>query len=509
MTSVIFCLDLGDPELLKKWADEDKLPHLKRMISNGVYGKIGGSELICEHGIWVSLFSGISRREHNYYYFRRFVPQEYGLEPFSALDVPAEPFWARLGGTGKRVAVIDIPDSKPVDNLQGIQLLDWTTHYPLLPAAFRPKELETKVRRIFGPRKLIHEELNSNPQKDGRILQRLLKRVKKKGELCYQLLKDSQWDMVLISFSEGHTAGHQFWPYFTDENGGRNVCDASLQNAICEVYRAIDAEFGRLHQQLFPAANVFLLSSTGIESRYPTTELMENFCRKFGYQAIPGGNASKGRPLQVARQALPESMRTRLSCLLPRYVQDRLLSDKFRNSIDWSATTAFSIPSYYTGFIRVNLRGREPKGIVAAGSEYDDLLDKITDDLYSLVEPVSCKPAVKQIARTVNLFGGDAPLYLPDLFVTWQPLPYLMTSVSGKGKTITQSSPAFYRGSDHTQEGFWAAAGPAVKRVGDVGETELLDFCPSFLSLLSQSLPSTLHGKPLTFIDYDRDKSHT
>ncbi|MBD3385342.1 glycosyltransferase [candidate division KSB1 bacterium] len=89
--------------------------------------------------------------------------------------------------------------------------------------------------------------------------------------------------------------------------------------------------------------------------------------------------------------------------------QDRLLSDKFRNSIDWSATTAFSIPSYYTGFIRVNLSGREPEGIVAAGAEYDDLLDRITADLYSFVDPASGKQAVQRVARTVNLFACDAP----------------------------------------------------------------------------------------------------
>ena len=45
--------------------------------------------------------------------------------------------------------------------------------------------------------------------------------------------------------------------------------------------------------------------------------------------------------------------------------------------IDWARTRAFSLPSDMTAYVRVNLKGREPEGVVAAGHEYEALCDEL------------------------------------------------------------------------------------------------------------------------------------
>ena len=102
-----------------------------------------------------------------------------------------------------------------------------------------------------------------------------------------------------------------------------------------------------------------------MQDQFPTEGLNESLCRALGYQARRQGGGGRTRPIDVARRVIPERVRASLSRRLPGRRQEALLADLFAQGTDWERTTAFSLPSLYTGFIRVNLRGREPAGIVA------------------------------------------------------------------------------------------------------------------------------------------------
>ncbi|MGH9200661.1 MAG: alkaline phosphatase family protein, partial [Vicinamibacterales bacterium] len=55
---VIVGIDAGDPDFIRQWAQEGYLPTIASVMERGRWGKTGGPELISEHGVWVSLFSG-------------------------------------------------------------------------------------------------------------------------------------------------------------------------------------------------------------------------------------------------------------------------------------------------------------------------------------------------------------------------------------------------------------------------------------------------------------------
>jgi hypothetical protein len=73
-------------------------------------------------------------------------------------------------------------------------------------------------------------------------------------------------------------------------------------------------------------------------------------------------------PLALAQRPAPKAWRVAFSQLLTYQIQERLLADQFRHGTNWHKTTAFAIPSLYTSYVRVNLRGREPQGIVEPGT---------------------------------------------------------------------------------------------------------------------------------------------
>ncbi len=423
-------------------------------------------------------------------------------------DVDAPPFFAGLRGSGQRVAVFDVPDVLPVPGLPGIQLANWAVHNPAeLPLA-EPPWLLREVRRQGGGRMLIPERLASSPAEDRRILDRLLERARRKGALCRALLAGGRWDLVVAVFGEAHTASHQFWKYRdgsaedgripggaravasgADAIGDRDLELDGLAHAIRRVYAEIDRQMGGILDVLPREANVVVLSSSGMKPQYPTTGLSECFCRRLGYQADPASGSAPRRPLDAARRWIPLAWRLALSRRLPRATRERLLADHFRSATDWSRTRAFAIPSAYTSFLRVNLKGREPLGTVEPGAAYDAVLSSLEADLGALVDPATGASAVLRVARAVDLFGGGPPQELPDLFVEWQPVGHFLERVLHPLAELTQERPEFFRDSDHSKTGFLAAAGPLVQARGSLGDIPLLEVAPALVALMGESAP--------------------
>jgi predicted AlkP superfamily phosphohydrolase/phosphomutase len=316
--------------------------------------------------------------------------------------------------------------------------------------------------------------------------------VEKKGALCRHLLARDRFDLVAIVFGESHVAGHQFWKYHADSQEGAEIEEDELTYAIRNVYRAIDREIGNLLTQLPSECNVFIVSSVGMEDQYPSTGLIEAFCRQLNYQTQQKNGSWK--PLDLVRQVIPESLRIALSKHFSRDKRERLLADHFRNGTNWRKTSAFAIPAAYTSFVRVNLRGREPEGAVNPGEEYKELLNRLEADLRQLIDPETNQPAVTRVLKTVDLFDCDPHPSLPDLFVEWKPGRF-MSRVRHRKIELMQKRPEFYRRSDHSSNGFVAAAGPSIQGRGGLEDTSLLGLAPTFLTLLGESVPPRLTGR--------------
>lgn len=486
----VFAIDAGDPDLLFKWAGEGALPNIAGIKQRGFWGRTGGADLTNEHGAFVSLFSGVSCAEHGYYYSRQLRPGTYDLFTTTARDAGTRPFWHHLRGTDARVAVIDMPDSMTVDRLEGLQLCNWASHNPRLPASAEPPEILDQARKAFGPVVPVSEDPDATVEGDRRLLRRMLERIGKKGELCRHLLGDEEFDLVAIGFGESHDAAHQFWPYLAGRMSGGD----DLAGGLKAVYCAIDRELGKLLELMPENSNCFVVSSVGIQEQYPIFHVMEDFCRKLGYQAAPPAGRPTLRPMDLIRRALPESWRVAVSRHFSRATRERLLADQFRARTDWSRTTVFAIPSSFTGLLRVNLHGREPRGTVEPGTEYHRLLERVVEDLHRLVDPVTGEAAVEDAVITAERFGGGPPPSLPDIFVVFKPGRHFMSRLQHPRAELSQEVPEFSRDTHHSRHGFVAGAGPDVTPHGEPGEIPVLSLAPMFLSLMGSTIPASMHG---------------
>jgi len=499
---VILGLDAADPHLLTTWAAAGRLPTLAGLMQRGCWGRTGGPDLAFEHGAWLSLITGVSRRRHGYFYLRQPDPGTYRLRVVTGRQMGVPPFWAALHGSGRRVAAIDIPDMRLVPGLPGVQLADWAMHYTEDPPLAEPAGLLAEAARVFGPRAIVEENFHSDPASDRVLFQRLRARIERKGALLRHLLGRGDFDLIFTVFGEAHTGGHQLWRYTPEVSTPPPGAQAgALAGALLTLYQAVDAEVGRLLAQLPAEANVLIVSSVGLKNQYPTGGLGQALTRQLGYQPTPAGGRPVRTPVDLARRLLPESLRARLSLGLPRSQREALLAEQFAAGTDWGRTTAYVLPTTFSTLLRVNLRGREPAGTVEPGAGYAAVLAQLEADFAALVDPVTGEPAVLRMDRATALFGGGPPERLPDLLVEWQPARHFLERVAHPQGDLRQRRPEFFRGTDHQRAGFLIAAGPDIAGRGPLAsDFEVLDLAPTALALLGEPAPAALTGQVASFV---------
>jgi predicted AlkP superfamily phosphohydrolase/phosphomutase len=471
-------------------------------MKKGCWGRLSGPEMFSEQGLWFALFNGIPRSRHGYYYFRQLKPGTYDIEQFSGLSTQEQPFWAFLGSSGIKFAQIDVPDACPVPGIPGWQLMDWALHpiQPTVPATTLPPELIDEVRQIFGPRIVIDPPLNAPFRTDVRQFHTMLRRIEKKGELCLKLLERHPVDLFVAVFAETHTGSHLCWRYRPEAPPIKGLPqEHELTHGVRDIYQAVDRQLGRIMERLPADANIFITSTSGMEDHYPSIGIIESFCRRLGYQADPEPAAAKLlTPLEIVRRILPDSVRVAISRHLPRHLQNQLVADNFRNGTDWSRTIAFSIPAHYNSFLRLNQAGREPRGTVQEGAGREEILKRLEDDLSQLVDPISNQSPVRKVFRSTTQMGcSQIHPALPDLVVQWKPCQYFRQRLHHPKAELWQPVPGFYRDSEHSDQGFIAAAGPGIPGRGDLGEIDLLDMAPTFLAALGQPVPERMVGRPV------------
>jgi predicted AlkP superfamily phosphohydrolase/phosphomutase len=479
---VILGMDAGDPDLILAWAREGFLPTIASILERGTFGRLVGPEMISVHGVWTSFFSGVSVHEHGNYLQRPLSPGTYELRAIHPRDIAAPPFWV---DSRRALMTVDVPDSHPLPQLNGVQLVNWGNHPMLAPPEGRPEHLVSEIRAAVGP-PIQTDERHGSRWRDRRTLARILRRVEQKGAVCRYLLSKGRYDLVVVVFGDAHAADHRFRKY-QPPAATAAASAGDLRDAVRQTYAAIDREIGRLLQGLPEQPNVFVVSNSGIIDGYPVGDWMESFCRELGYQRLIEPTSALGK-LQALAGTAPgiwHSVRGR---------RTRLQAERLATGTDWARTTAFAIPGYYTGYVRVNLKGREPLGVVGPGAEYEALIERLKADFLQLVDAKTGSAVIERVTCTANLFGGGPPLRLPDLVVDWRHLAASARRIVHPKAVLVRRGFGRPRGNYHSASGLVLAAGPSIQRHGRAADFSPLDFAPLFRTLMAEPPPERASG---------------
>ena len=159
---------------------------------------------------------------------------------------------------------------------------------------------------------------------------------------------------------------------------------------------------------------------------------------------------------------VPPGTRRLIADNLPWWLRDKLGAHLQSADIDWARTRAFALPTDLEGCIRINLKGREPQGIVEPGSAYLELCEQIRDELLELTNPATGAPAVRQVHLRHEVFPGERGDHLPDIIVTWNDEAPISGLTSPRVGLVEEASPDPRTGT-HSTAGFLLAAGPGSR----------------------------------------------
>jgi predicted AlkP superfamily phosphohydrolase/phosphomutase len=512
---VVIGLDSADADLVDRWCREGHLPVLASLRARGAWGRLGTTADVLHVSGWPSFYTGTTPDRHGLYH-------AYVMRPGCQVPVRPRPhespepfFWKLLSDAGTRSLVVDAFMNCPLEGFAGTQVVEYGTWTWFAEPTTRPRELQDEILAKFGPYPAEDHSKVLTPPDCAGFRDRLLRGAARKADLVTWLMRRESWDFAFTVFGEPHPAGHYLW-HLHDASHPAHPGDGAgpLGTALRDVYAAIDAAIGDIVRDLPSDTLLLVVSVDGMGPNWSGSHLLEEALRQLGLYVTAdaprrsdgdeaGPRPARGRKdlVKRLRGLVPAPLRVAVSRhLLPHHVKERLNLRWMTTDIVWSATRAFLIANANEGYIRVNLAGREPEGIVAPGAEYEQLCESLLDTMRELVNPRTGRPAARSVRRADDLYRGPCRDRLPDVIVGWDPAAGLTTELfAGACGLVKTARPAwetapFYTG-NHEPRAFVIAHGPGIPAGMALDGAHVLDLAPTLLAAFGVPRGPSMDGR--------------
>lgn len=531
---LVLGLDAASPHLLRRWASEGVLPNIQRLFERGRQASTRTVEGVYVGATWPSFYMGLGPGHHGLYWLDRVLLGTYRMQRAGAEEMRQQPaLWDVLSEAGRRCVVVDVPLSALSPQVDGLQVLEWGVHDEVFGFRSQPASLAADLRDRHGDHPApSHCDAVRDPAEQQAFAGQLVAGAGTRADLLIDLLgRDPDWSFAIQVFSETHCAGHQLWH---THDAAHPAHDPTGDDLVRRVYEAVDAAIGRIVESVGPDTTVALIDLHGMGSSGGHSLLLEPLLRRLGIQvaqgeasgpappppaptsslaepasqpapdtAPPGGGLSVGGIVRALyRGLLPEAARQRIYAWRQDRNQARGLGSPL--DVDPGRTKAFYVglgtgPPFSA--IRLNLKGREPAGLLEPGAEADAFVERLKAELESLVDPRTGRPCVARVLRSRDVFEGARVDELPDVLVEWviEPPRGTMAAGGGEGAEWIVESPSvgrlsavnrYCRTGEHRPDGLVVVAGPGIDP-GTVERTlSILELAPTFAALLGHEAPS-------------------
>lgn len=498
---LVLGLQLGDGALIRRWAAAGRLPTFARLIAEGSSGELVTTADDLHVSPLPSIYTGATPGDHGVYFTFQPAPSVQGWQRFAPGLYGRPTFWKLLSEAGIRCSVLDTPYAHPESGFDGALVLDWGTWAQYLgPTGNMVEELTRAVGRY--PLGLEAHDIGFMALDGQEMSRRLVQALEARVKATRWLMQARPWDALVTVLDETHAAAHYCWR--PPAAGTQQAPDE--QPELLAVYEALDRSIGQIIEAAGPGATVLVVSGDAIGPNRAGWHLLPQLLAKLGLLVssdIPAGPARdapkpapKGfDPVKLLRDLLPKDFRKSLARMLPTALRDRLAKRVDSAAMDWSRTRAYCLLTDLEGCIRINLKGREPEGIVEPGAEYEGVLAAIEAALAELVDPATGRPAVDRILRSDSAFPGLRRDRLPDLVVHWsREAP--ITALSSPRIGLVEGASPDPRPGTHAGPGFAILAGPGMVRGSLPEGAGILDVAPTVLRHFAIRPPSHMSGAP-------------
>ena len=345
--------------------DQGLLPNLAAIRARGALLPCASVRPPATFPAWTTCVTGLNPGRHGILDFTEVVPGEQAIRFVNRTwrGVPA--LWNTLSDAGKRVCVLGVPGTYPPEPVNGVMVSGFDSPVATgVDASFvYPRERFADVRDW---RFQDVQESDIGAGWHDRAFAGLMKKCDDQERIALRLLEEEPWDFFMTVFGMTDTVAHHFW-LFHDAQSPRHQ-DSAHAHAVRDIYTRLDATVGRMVAAAGDGVVVGIVSDHGFGGAGTGVVHLNNWLANEGllrFAKTPGNTWLK----RAALTFTPESWR---GPLFRRFqgLATRAESQSRFAGIDWAHTQAWSEELNYFPSVRVNLAGRDPRGVVQP-ADYD------------------------------------------------------------------------------------------------------------------------------------------
>jgi predicted AlkP superfamily phosphohydrolase/phosphomutase len=465
--------DGADWEVLDDLLERGQLPNLAEMLRDGARGELESTRPTHSWAAWPSFLTGLHPSGHGVFDFIERDPREPQRRiPVSSSSIKATTFVERLSDAGLEVRMANVPVTFPPIPVRG-RMISGVALPPRSQFVY-PAEWQGELQRR-APFPINGMEWNRFRDRPEALIDEARHMVLQRTT-SYEVLLEGPWDLAVCVYVASdrlqHPLGSSLLPSHPrfDRDGEGRVADR-----LRGVYAALDGSLGRLRTIAGDRTTTVLLSDHGFRPITRAADL-NRLLERLGFAAVAGQSTAVGRLRRsgIARRVL----RTRIGRSVKAVV-------RAPSTVDWRRTVAYQ--SATGGGVSINVRGREPNGIVSP-EEYQRAIEQVRDAILGYRDPQTGERIADDVLVRDALPDGPHRTLAPDLLIGAAPLWAFL-------HTGTVSSETTWPSGTHRKQGVIAASGPAVQR-GDLGKRQLVDVAPTALAFFGITADG-LDGRPI------------
>ena len=495
---LVIGIDGATFDLVRPWAEAGDLPNLARLMAEGVHGPLESTLPPVTAPAWTTFATGKNPGKHGVFDFIRPMGGQFELVNATSIRTPT--LWQILSEAGRQVGVMNVPVTYPPAPVNGFIISGMLS--PVSGTFTYPADLLDRYAGQMKPYR-IAPHVQYKQGNEAEFAADLLDLVERRGEYALRLMTDYPYDFLMFHFQATDIMQHAFWK-FIDPTHPRYTPQAAARfgPALRQIYQRIDGFIGQMLNRITDDTAVIVMSDHGFGPLHYVVN-MNLFLLDKGLLQLKRGAWTRLKTGLFRAGLTPASIWHLIERAgLQNYVWQ--VSKSTRNKVvgkflsfddvDWSRTLAYSIG--HVGQIYVNLRGREPEGIVEPGAEYEAVRQRVVGALRDLCHPETGQPLVDQVIPGDQVAHGPYAHRSPDLHVVFDGYRAIAFPLFATDSRIVTRQ---IRGDSgcHRSHGIFIARGPEVRRGGVVEGSHIQDLAPTILHLMGQPVPDDMDGRVL------------
>jgi len=497
---LVIGLDGATFDVLNPLIESGHMPCLSSLMKSGAYGPLRSTILPGTPMAWSSFATGKNPGKHRIFEFMKRLPGTYDMVPTNASDREGPDLWTIISRYGRKVGVLNVPYTFPVRPVNGFMVSGMMTPHGGAEYTY-PPSLAHELDEYLGGYQLHPKETYSDLNIT-KFLRDLYQITKHRTKAALYLMRNKPWDFFMVVFNGTDRIQHGLFKFIDPSHPLYSPKKAKIwAPQVANYFAEVDRCCARLIDAAGDDTIVMVVSDHGMRPLSGYVHL-NNYLIRRALLKLKRNWSTRIKLFLFNVGFTPENLYRLLLLLRIQKLRQKISRGRARGlieriflsfkDVDWTRTKAYQ---FIGGHIYINLRGREPHGIISPGEEYERLRRILISELKQLSDPSNGNHLIEHVWLREEIYSGEYVNEAPDiLFLPATPYSRFTEYEFASNRLV--SLPPGISG-DHSMNGIFILSGPGIRQGIRINNARIIDCAPTILYALDLGVPSDMDGRVL------------